>query len=105
MPEAYDERGYTRGDRYVVRRDNSGGWFALLLIPLAFLAGWVANGYYNNGKNVPGLQTGVGGGPANVTASPTPQGGQIMVSPTETPIIIPSDTPMISPTTAPMPTY
>lgn len=70
-------------------------WIPLLLIPIFFILGWLANDYFstiNRAMNVP-VQVGVGGGPPT-TSSPTTQQ---QISPTPTITGMPTESPTISP--------
>lgn len=88
-----DDRQYIRE----YRREGSNSWFApLLLLPIAFLAGWAINSYMATSPlNQPSpAEVGVGGGPENNIVSPLPGNATL------TPVI--TITP--SPTTTPTPT-
>lgn len=96
-------------DRYYAHHTDSTGpnastWLVpLLLLPIAFLGGWVANGYFEDAqfnRGIPGIETGVGGGPEEGNRgiiSPLPT--QEIAEPTVT--VTPSPTPEISPTDTP----
>ena len=90
-----DERAFRDNDRFIERYDrsrpNPASWIIpVLLLPIAFLGGWAANGYVNSGQveNVPGIETGVGGGPDR----------REIISPLPTNITAPTSTPTTTPT-------
>ena len=96
------ERFFDDDKRYIAHSDerynNASSWIIpLLLLPIAFLAGWVTNGFVADeqfNRMVPGIETGVGGGPDD--------GGQLISPlPTERIDISPTSqqpTPTIAPT-------
>lgn len=81
-----DEQYYTPRER----RPYTWAW--LLLLPLFFVLGWLANSYWGTNTNQYQPQAGVGGGPANTHNSP-------FVNPRLTPSI--TVTPKVTPTVFP----
>lgn len=60
-------------EEYTMRsiQDRSAGWWALLFIPVFFLAGWLANDAWKTGSfNTTDPQLGVGGGPGMTNCVP-----------------------------------
>lgn len=102
MPERF-----INDDRYYVRHEDrpqgssSASWLVpLLLLPIAFLGGWVASGYVNEGQvngTLPQIEVGVGGGPEDERqmVSPLPTG---QTDPTPTPTTSPTPTEEITST-------
>lgn len=98
-----DMRDDDRGERVDMaddRRDDGGtNWLPILLIPLAFLAGWGIKGSVDQTQNTSqNQQNGVGGGPGTPdrvfsTDTPVPtvyQFNSPAVTPTDTPSLLPS---------------
>ena len=92
----YDDKSYVR--RYDRPRNAATSLLLpLLLIPIAFLAGWITNAYTgtdNLNRILPGAEVGVGGGPEDnniISPLPTsgPQNPTVSPSPTITPTVTP----------------
>lgn len=63
-----------RDDEYIVRRpvNNNAVWVLVLLLPIFFILGWLANGYWMGNSFNSRPQVGVGGGPGSENATLTP---------------------------------
>jgi hypothetical protein len=67
-----EDREYIDRTDYEERRVNSWSWLPLLLIPLFFVFGWVANDAFDRSAANTGPQAGVGGAPFdNEALTPT----------------------------------
>jgi len=94
----FDDDYYKKDLREEYATNTSTSWFApLLLLPIAFLSGWVLNGYMAEGQlNQPSnIEIGVGGGPDDMQ-TPLPSSGEKLTpspSATATPSISPTITP------------
>ncbi len=91
-----------------VRRNDSNAfsWLVpLLLVVVAFFAGWWANAYTTNNNSRSGLQPGIGGGPGNVN-NVAPTRGNTKLSPTVSPMVSLTPTPTtVQPTATPTVNY
>ncbi len=78
--------------RYESRQNNPNIWAWVVLLPVFFVLGWLANSYWSANGNQYVPQAGVGGGPGPdspyVSANPSPS-TIIRLTPRSTPTISP----------------
>lgn len=102
MPERFLKDDDYYAHRYGSDKPSSASWLVpLLLLPVAFLGGWVANGYVNEGQvngTLPGVETGVGGGPDDERRMISPLPTEVEVEATPTQAVSPTPDMNVTPT-------